>query len=301
MKVRGQMNLLIELDKAGAEWVVVAYLANDGAMIQVVESGASPHVATGVLLSHSDGDFVTKENKIVGNMTDPLKINEVREDLTTEEGWWLPRSMSIRQAGKKANHGLNYDMKYKRAALEWEIQENEARDIVERYHSAYPGIRQWHKHTQDQLRKNRMLTNCFGRQRRFMDGWGQTLFDAAYSFVPQSTVFDITREGMTKWYDDPSMIGNTELLAQTHDSCTFQFNDINSGKDLAPKAVKIGLDYMNPMLNYNGRDFKIGTTMKIGLDWGGSGMHEVLLSDDVDATALAVDEVLETIRGKKKA
>jgi hypothetical protein len=290
------MNLLIELDKAGAEWVVVAYLANDGAMIQVIESGASPHVATGVLLSHSNGPFVTKENKIVGNITDPMKINELREQLDPDPEWWLPRSMSIRQAGKKANHGLNYDMKFKRAALEWEILENESRDIVERYHSAYPGIRQWHNSVQDQLRKNRMLTNCFGRQRRFMDGWGQTLFDAAYSFIPQSTVFDITREGMTKWYSDEEMVG-VELLAQTHDSCTFQFNNITSGIDIAPNAMKLGLDYMNPTLTYNGRDFKIGTTMKLGLDWGGSGMHECLLSDDVDQTAKAVDEVLELIRG----
>ena len=36
-----RMNLLIELDKAGAEWVIVAYISGDGAMIQVVESGKS--------------------------------------------------------------------------------------------------------------------------------------------------------------------------------------------------------------------------------------------------------------------
>lgn len=290
------MNLLIELDKAGAEWVIVAYLTTDGAMIAVVESGLSPHTATGVLISHSNKVFVEAESKAVGIHTDPFKIIELREDLEVEPAWYLPRSMSIRQAAKKSNHGLNYDMKYKRFALELEIQEMEAKELVRRYHSAYPGIAQWHKHIQEQLRKDRMLTNCFGRQRRFMDGWGPQLFDAAYSFIPQSTVFDITREGMIGWQNDEDM-DTVELLAQTHDSLTFQFRDVKTGLDLAPHAVTIGLDYMNPKMTYNSREFQIGTTMKIGTDWGGSSMHECLLSDDVDETAQAVDEVLELIRG----
>lgn len=287
-------NLLVELDKSGCEWVIVAYLANDGAMIKIVESGISPHVATGVLMSYSNKEFVEAENKAVGLATDPIKVSELRADLVVEEGWWLPRSLSIRQAAKKGNHGLNYDQRYRGFALINEIQESEASDIYNRYHAAYPGIHQWHEKVQEQLRKNRMLTNCFGRQRRFMDGWGPQLFDAAYSFIPQSTTFDITREGMIGWQNDSTMM-NIELLTQTHDSLTFQFNNIQCGKDLAPNAVKLGLDYMNPTLTYSGKQFKVGTTMKIGTNWGGSGMHNCLLSEDIDATALAVDEVLEEI------
>ena len=290
------MNLLVELDKAGAEWVIVAYVANDGAMIQVIEAGLSPHVATGVLISYSNKEFVELENKVVGLSTDPIKISNLRADLEMDNEWWLPRSMSIRQAAKKSNHGLNYDMQYRRFALENEIQEGDASDLVERYHHAYPGIRQWHQKIQEQLRKNRMLTNCFGRQRRFMDGWGPQLFDAAYSFIPQSTTFDITRVGMIGWQNDEEM-SKIELLAQTHDSLTFQFNDVKNGKDIAPHAVKIGLDYMNPTLTYNQKEFQIGTTMKLGTNWGGGGMHECLLSDDIGATAEAVDEVLDEIRG----
>jgi len=290
------LNLLVELDKAGAEWVIVAYVANDGAMIQVIEAGLSPHVATGVLISYSNKEFVELENKVVGLSTDPIKISNLRADLEMDNEWWLPRSMSIRQAAKKSNHGLNYDMQYRRFALENEIQEGDASDLVERYHHAYPGIRQWHQKIQEQLRKNRMLTNCFGRQRRFMDGWGPQLFDAAYSFIPQSTTFDITRVGMIGWQNDEEM-SKIELLAQTHDSLTFQFNDVKNGKDIAPHAVKIGLDYMNPTLTYNQKEFQIGTTMKLGTNWGGGGMHECLLSDDIGATAEAVDEVLDEIRG----
>jgi len=290
------LNLLVELDKAGAEWVIVAYVANDGAMIQVIEAGLSPHVATGVLISYSNKEFVELENKVVGLSTDPIKISNLRADLEMDNEWWLPRSMSIRQAAKKSNHGLNYDMQYRRFALENEIQEGDASDLVERYHQAYPGIRQWHQKIQEQLRKNRMLTNCFGRQRRFMDGWGPQLFDAAYSFIPQSTTFDITRVGMIGWQNDEEM-SKIELLAQTHDSLTFQFNDVKNGKDIAPHAVKIGLDYMNPTLTYNQKEFQIGTTMKLGTNWGGGGMHECLLSDDIGATAEAVDEVLDEIRG----
>lgn len=286
---------LAELDKAGAEWVVVAYLANDGNMLQVVQSGDSPHTHTGALISGADKEFVEKENKIVGNNTDPQTIHALREDLEIDEEWYLPRTMSIRQAGKKSNHGLNYDLRYKGFALHNEIDEGEAKKLVELYHSSYPGIRQWHKRTENQLRDNRILTNCFGRKRRFMDAWGPQLFDAAYSFVPQSTVFDCTRLGMVGMYNDPD-ITHTELLAQVHDSLLNQCHHSNY-TDAAKDLIKIGLDYMNPVLKYNEREFQIGTTIKVGYDWGH--MEECSLTEDPVFTGEGIREALEKY-GKEK-
>ena len=129
-----------------------------------------------------------------------------------------------------------------------------------------------------------------------MDAWGPTLFDAAYSFIPQSTVFDITRIGMVKFFDDTSM-DTIEVLTQTHDSNLFQI-DIKDTQDAAHSIVKIGLDYMNPLCQYKSKEFYIGTTLKVGLDWGS--MEECLLSLDVGQTALALDEVMDTINDRAK-
>jgi|TARA_Y100000310_G_scaffold345664_1_gene467905 DNA polymerase I-like protein with 3'-5' exonuclease and polymerase domains len=293
------MKVLIELDKAGAEWVCVAYLSGDANMLEVIESGKSPHTVTGSLISGSTYEFVERESKVVGLNTDPDTIAELRESLLDEiqPEWFLPRIFSIRQMGKKSNHGLNYDMKYRRFALENEIEEKEAERIVTLYHrQAYPSIKIWHKTIQSSLRDDRTLTNCFGRKRRFMDAWGPELWDAAYSFLPQSTVFDITRIGMVKTYNN-SQMDAYELLAQTHDSVTYQ-TELNTKnyKQVANDVVKIGLDYMNPLCVYNSREFYIGTTMKIGTDWGD--MHECVLDEDISATA---DSVKETMLDGKKA
>jgi hypothetical protein len=287
------VKVLIELDKAGAEWVVVAYLSGDANMLEVIDSGKSPHTVTGSLISRAPYDFVEKESKVVGQNTDPDTISELRETLASEidDDWFMPRIFSIRQMGKKSNHGLNYDMKYRRFALENEIEEREAERIVTLYHrQAYPSIKIWHKTVQSSLRDDRTLTNCFGRKRRFMDAWGPELWDAAYSFLPQSTVFDITRIGMVKTFNNPAL-DCYELLAQTHDSVTYQTElSKKNYKQVANDVVKIGLDYMNPLCVYNSREFYIGTTMKIGTDWGD--MHECVLDEDLSAVADSVKEVM---------
>jgi|TARA_Y100000310_G_scaffold2621_1_gene3393 DNA polymerase I-like protein with 3'-5' exonuclease and polymerase domains len=294
-------NVLVELDKTGAEWVVVAHLTGDANMLAVIEEGKSPHTVTGSLISGLSEDVVDKENKVIGQNTNPELIAEMRDSIPELRvpDVFLPRSMSIRQAGKKSNHGLNYDMRYKRFALENEMDETEAKRIVELYRTvAYPGIPIWHKTVQHTLRETRTLTNCFGRKRRFMEAWGPELFDSAYSFLPQSTVFDCTREGMVKTYNDKSSVmQKVEILGQIHDST---LNQMPADPALIAEAgVKIGLDYMNPLLVYNSKEFRIGTTMKIGTDWGH--MHEAVLSDNQKETEKSVREVLRIIKNDREA
>jgi hypothetical protein len=276
--------ILIEFDKSGAEWVVVAFLTGDARMLDVVENGKDPHLITANLITGVPEELILEEYKLVGQHTDPDTIAELREKLPAlwEGDLFLPRSMSIRQCGKKTNHALNYDMKYKRFALENEMDETESKKVVEFYRTiAYPGIPVWHETVRDQLRKDRTLINCFGRKYIFLDAWGPELFDAAYAFLPQSSVFDITRIGMVKmWNDEAPVIRKAELLEQTHDSILTQY-PVDDLSDMARMCVIIGLDYMNPVLYYNSREFQIATTVKIGFNWGA--MEEIPLVPDETA------------------
>lgn len=283
------MNLFCEFDKAGAEWVIVAYLSGDSNMLSVVESGKSPHVVTGALMSGLSEEAVIAENKIIGSKTDPDEILSLRQEHMPEifhQAIFLPRTMSIRQGGKKSNHGLNYDMKYRRYALENEIEDMEAKKAVELYRTkAYPGIPIWHEATRRQLRKNRTLINCFGRKRVFLEQWGQDMFDAAYAYVPQSTVFDITAQAMRIIRREQDEGVPYELLAQVHDSILIQhFDVLRDPRGWAENCIRIALDYMNPVLYYGGREFQLGTTLKVGVNWGQEAMHEVQISRDVDKT-----------------
>jgi len=267
--------IFVEFDLAGAEWVVVAYLSGDKNMIDVVESGKSPHVATAGLISSAPEELILAEHKVVGSITNPTEIAALRVeylpdllDLQEKDAIFLPRSMSLRQMGKKSNHGLNYGMKFRRAALEWEILEGEAAPIVEYYSTvAYPGIREWWKAVVAQLKKDRTLTNCFGRKVRLLGEWGNDLFDQAYSFTPQSTVVDICLQAMCKAYEDPD-IANVDwrLGAQVHDSLMIQM-PIFDWTVVEHVCAKI-IEYMRPDIEYNNYKFKLGVDMKIGLNWG---------------------------------
>lgn len=119
--------------------MVVAYASGDANMISAVERGIDVHTHTASLMFHADPDIIKMENKIVGHSTDADYIRELRQEQLSEfyDARW-PRTMSLRQCGKKSNHGLNYDEGANGFALINEIEIPEARRIVALYHQIYP-------------------------------------------------------------------------------------------------------------------------------------------------------------------
>lgn len=293
--------ILMEFDKAGAEWVCVAYLSGDARMIDVVERGISPHIVTGSLITRVTEDMVAKEAKIVGMVSDPDYVRELRAEhlpdllIQEEEGLiYLPRSMSIRQAGKKSNHALNYGERYKTFSLQNEIPETEGKIIVDLYTTqAYPGIPLWWGAVRDQLRKNRTLVSLLGSKIEFQQEWGEDLFRAAYSFNPQSTVGDMVNDALILLEQDHrAHMYKADILTQTHDSATIQYPD-NSWRDCAQFAKDFD-KHMSPRLEAKGREFWIKTDLKVGYDWGH--MIEIKLDKDVKELAHAIKEACHKLR-----
>src|SRR6185437_8965474 len=279
---------LIEFDKSGAEWVVVAYCSGDARMIDICERGVSPHPITGNFITGVPIELIEKEAKkdYVGMMNDPVEIERVRREKLPElfeKDYVLPRNMSIRQCGKKANHGLNYMESWSMFAMINELDAADAKTIVHGYsHVAYPGILVWWESVKRQLKIDRTLTNCFGDKRRFMEQWGNDLFKQAVAYIPQSTVAQLVATGMRLVYADRTISNDWDLLANVYDSLTFQVT-FTDWKVLARQCIKVGLDYMNQRCSYGGRDFFIGTDLKIGRSWGA--MTEVKLTKDVGKLA----------------
>lgn len=273
--------ILIEVDKRQAEWVVVAYFANDPNMMGAIEKGTDVHAYTASLMFNVPIEVVEHDNKLIGHETNPEKISRARLDdpilSKVYTGKW-PRGMSLRQCGKKSNHGLNYDEGFMNFALLNEMEPSEAKRIVNLYHEIYPGIRKAYEVIKRQLQKDRTLTNCFGRKVRFMGEWGNDLWKSSYSMVPQSTVVDSLNQGMVKIYSDNSITSkeemNVDILAQVHDSILMQVPiAIARNKALFESFVERVYNYTSPTLSYNGNDFTIATDAKIGFNWGGK--HKV--------------------------
>lgn len=278
----------LEFDLAGAEWVVVAYLSGDENMIRVAESGESPHVATGHLISRAPKDIIIKENDAVGSATDPELIERLRKESVPElfgGDFFLPRTMSIRQAGKKSNHGLNYGMRYRRFALQNEMPEKDAEQIVDLYENqAYPGLPVWQAEIRDEVRSTKTLTNLLGRKIRLFDQPGPELWLKAYSFQPQGTVADICLMGMCAAYEDPHPIMKpARLCAQVHDSILFQYpdDDMDALRGFAWRIKR----HMSPELECRGRKFTLGVDCKMGSNWGS--MKKLDLGPDPWASQIA--------------
>lgn len=304
--------VFIEVDKRQAEWVAVAYLTGDANMIAAIEKGIDVHTHTASLMFGVDPDIIKYEHKLVGHTTDETQIAELRmgdlrivQAMRDSKGQW-PRTMSLRQCGKKSNHGLNYDEGPNGFALINEIEIKEAKRIVDLYHEIYPGIRIWYESIKRQLQKDRILTNCFDRAVRFLDMWGDSLWKSAYSMLPQSTIVDSLNGGMVRIYHDRSITGteglNLDILAQVHDSVLMQV-PINAIRDRAvfEQLISTITDYTSPELTYSGRTFKIASDYKFGLNWGGhndknnpGGMQEL---DDHDSFMKALEQ-WERLRGE---
>lgn len=291
--------MFLEFDLAGAEWVVVAYLCRDENMLNVVRSGKSPHIVTGALMSGLSEAVVSAEEALNKKTTDPDEIAANRKKLELTGSTFLPRTMSIRSCGKKSNHACNYHIGYKTFALTNEMEEREAKKIVELYSSvAYPKLRDWWAETDEKIRHGRTLTNCFQRRVYLMGQLNDDLFKQGYAFVPQSTVVDSCNQAMVRMFEDETPdFRPSQLLAQVHDSLLTQYLSTDFAA-MARYAIKLGRDYMRPTLHY-GEDFRLNTDLKVGQSWGR--LREVKLTDDADALADKLREEWELLHEPREA
>jgi len=294
---------LLEFDLAGAEWVVVAYLSGDARMIDIVETKKSPHVETGFYISGLPREIILKEHKLLGTMTDPIEIESIRREKCPEvfdDSKFLPRTMSVRQCGKKSNHGLNYVMGASRFSEELELPEADAKKIIHFYtRVAYPNIPVWWESIKRALKNNnRTLETCFGDRRTFLGEWNNELFKAATAYVPQSTVAEICKLGMVRAYRDEDLNSRWDLLANVHDSLLWQamFPDFHQ---LAKDIIQFALNHMRERCEYGGREFYLDVECKMGLTWGS--MLEVKLTKDVDLLAKTLKNIWGQIHEQQTA
>lgn len=292
-------NIFLYLDKKGAEWVVVAFLAGDSRMMEVCESGANPHIITASHMFGVEPDVILKERKLLEGVSGTLEIRRARAALAADlaPAAFLPASLPLYDCGKRSNHGLNYKEGYKGFALVNGIMEAEAKRIVEgytnkregrnrlgrrvwEYAGVYPGIARWHDETEERVRRDKALTSCWGRKIPFMGTQDANLFRKAYSAIPQSTVVDLVDRAMVNAFRTRTpAFARARLMQQTHDSLTYEY-PLDALPDAAEfiSALAFGERYMNPVMAYGGREFRIGTDMKVGFSLGA--MHDCPITPD---------------------
>ncbi len=247
--------LMYNIDLSQAENRVVAYISPEPNMISAFENKIDLHKQTAGLIFSKPWEEVSDE-----------------EGSSTIGGG----NFSERFWGKKANHGLNYDLGYKTFAFLYEISESDAKFIVERYHKAYPGVRQYHAWIRHQLSKNRTIENLFGRKRLFLDRWGDELFKSSYSYIPQSTVAEIiNRRGLIYVYYNQQLFKPVDLLLQVHDNIIFQMNYKKFSWEEQAKCLILIKNSLEEKLTWRGAEFSIPISLEVGMNLNKKGMVEV--------------------------
>ena len=235
LMVADQGNILINQDLGQAENRVVAYVFGEPQMINAFEKGIDIHAQTAAMIYGIPMDRVTDEQR----------------------DW-----------GKRANHGLNYDLGYKSFSMYYQIAESDAKFIVERYHSIYPGVREGHAAIRDELSRNRRtLLNCFGRRRIFLGRWGDELFKLAYSYIPQSTVGEkLNSDGVVFLYENQHIFPKCEILNTIHDSIRYQI-PLTIGTQQIVANIKALKENLESSITWRGQSFRIPVDTEIGFSF----------------------------------
>jgi len=192
-----------EADGSQIEARITAYVANDHNYMQGFKEGRDIHTENAMAL------FRIPESQVRDNV----------------EG----THYSYRDIGKRASHAINYMVgpgKLKDLMNEYvpdmKFTLNDARRFIESFKTLRPGIHKWWINTIQHLKSDRVMRTPFGRQRIFLDRWGDQLHRAAVAFVPQSTAADHINASLARIESRIESIPEASVLLQVHDSVAGQ-------------------------------------------------------------------------------
>ena len=278
MKI-SRLPYFIEYDLAQAEWVVVAYEANEANMVEVIESGRDPHTATAQLSFGSTARAVKAEKDAAGKETSTEGLARIRATLPS---WWAdeagsaPANMTLRQAGKKANHAFNYGEGYKRFAKDNGISERDGKIIRHKYLDvAYPGIPLWWESLEFRIKESHFLMTPLGRKIPIMGPthgqFASETFKQGYAAIPQSTIHDIIMIGQKIVIDDMQEFAS--LRSDNHDSILIQhWIDPRVSVEEIAGDIRTEYDHVCAALDVEltaptGEIYHIGVDGALGLNW----------------------------------
>jgi len=195
--------VFLAFDRRQAEAMVVAWLSQDQDKIKMFLTGGDVHWANA--------------KNIFGMAPDmPYNSKALWTDHVTKESHTLKE---YRDIGKTIVHAGNYGMgPYKLQevlALQGFIFEfRECKIFLETHKLKNPYLLSWQRDTRAEVSTTRTLISPIGRKREFMGRLDTNLFNAAYAFIPQNTVGELTEITLQRVWE---AIPEYELLMNIHD------------------------------------------------------------------------------------
>ena len=184
-KPRWDDYIFLGADYSGAEARIVAWRCGDEICKQAFLEGKDIH-------------------KITASMMFGCKIEDVTKDL--------------RNIGKRLRHAGNYDMSWRKLSQIMEISASESKELMLRYHRAYPDIRGvFHEKTREIIRREKMLKDAFGLPRIFTGRLDDKAFREGFAFYPQSTCTHTLNKALLALWEWSKEREDIALQHQIHD------------------------------------------------------------------------------------
>lgn len=273
-----------QIDQAGAEALVVAYLCSNQRFRMLFLNNIKPHVF--VAMHIAPKVWATKLDVLdiddylhcdIDKLKHMPRWKELEKYIKDSDNESDPKKR-LYYIGKTCCHLLNYDaswgmfqitaLKKSDGALsftdvESKFYRNLYRDIL------FPEILFYHTDTIHELENNgRVLRNLFGFPRKFNLSWGPELFRQGYAFKPQSTVGCITTMAQTEIQErldnhDPLLKG-VSIWQNGHDSLM----GIAPAETIHTQISELRKHLERDLKSPRGEPFKMKSGVGIGSNWG---------------------------------
>jgi DNA polymerase-1 len=226
--------ILMSADYSQIELRVVAHLSGDPALIQAFNDGADVHARTAALIfAGGDSEAVTAE---------------------------------MRSRAKAINFGILYGMGPQRLARELGIPFHDARDFIDSYFDALPGVRSWLDSTLEEATESGVVRTLLGRHRpvpelQSSDGRVRSSAEnVAVNSPVQGSAADLIKLAMIA-VDNRLQLEDwkARMLLQVHDELIFE----------CPKSEVKALEQMvrSEMESVWSLDVPLKVDIGIGPDW----------------------------------
>lgn len=277
-----------QIDQAGAEALIVAYLCRHGRFRELFLNNIKSHVyvALHVFKQHWEKRFHNPKAIFELCHLEPAKMvqhscwKEINSLIKSSDDWEAKERFYF--IAKMICHASNYGMKaptFQLNVLEKSegavvLTLKQCREFLTLYHQLFPEIQEWHFDVRKQLQETRCLYNLFGERRDFTEFFGDSLWKEGYAFIPQSTIGEITNIAIESIQSRIEFAGDIlnsfslglDLLQNGHDSVMFQFID-------TPENDQIIINHLPPHLkpqltSPRGEKFNMKCELQFGYNWG---------------------------------
>lgn len=280
--------IFVQVDQAGAEALIVAYLATEGPFRELFVHRIKPHVYVALRLFKHIWTPKMREARVLTADT-PFDIEEIiktpiselqnhhlwkalKDIIAESDNWSLQERYYYlaKQTCHSGNYGVGANM-FRMNILEKSggkivVTKDEAEYFLLTYHSLFPQITEWHERTKRQIERTGMMYNLHGHPFTLTE---PSVIDSKwkemYAWVPQSSVGEITNiayANLQQFIESENK--DWDLLANTHDSYLVQCPIGEERECASIMKWHIEQSFKSPL---DGVEFTMRSDAKAGFNW----------------------------------